>query len=66
MIIDLIEAEYRSLLQIMPAAEAEAELKVKVVIATSKIPRSTFYDWLRRIGCGFEDLKTEALRRTGN
>lgn len=65
-ILDLIEVMYKSLRRTMPAAEAEAELKVKGVIATSKISKSTFYDWLRRIGCGFEDLKTEALRRAGN
>jgi hypothetical protein len=47
----------------MPTAEAEAQVTVGVVIAKSGIRKSTFYDWLGRIDCVFEDLKTEALWR---
>lgn len=65
-VLDVIEAEYRRLRQLMPAAKAEFEVKEAFVIAKSKIKRSTYFNWLRRIRCEFEDLKTEAIRRTEN
>jgi hypothetical protein len=65
-VIDLIETEYRDRLQRMPAAAAEADLTVGKVIIRSGIRKSTFYNWLRRIDCKFEDLKTEALWRAEN
>ena len=65
-VLDVIEAEYRRLRQLMPAAKAEFEVKEAVVIAKSKIKRSTYFNWLRRIKCEFEDLKTEVIRRAEN
>jgi hypothetical protein len=65
-VIDLIETEYRDRLQRMPAAAAEADLTVGKVIIRSGIRQSTFYNWLRRIDCKFEDLKTKALWRAEN
>lgn len=61
-VLDLIKDEYRDRLQRMPAAEAEAAVKVGVVIARSRMSKDAFYNWLRRIRCEFEDLKAEALK----
>lgn len=66
LIADVIMSEYKSLRRDMPAAEAESRITRAVVLAAAKIPKSTFFDWLVRIGSCFEDLKAEALRRLEN
>lgn len=56
-------AAYKKFLKNFPPAEAESKLKGVVVIARIGKPARTFYSWLNRLGCTFEELKTEALRR---
>jgi hypothetical protein len=65
-ILDVITTVYRNLRKRLPAAEAETKLTVTAVIAKSGIPKSTLYDWFRRVGYDFEDLKTTVLKRVGD
>jgi hypothetical protein len=55
-------AAYKKLRKQFPPAEAESKLKGVVVIARLGIHARTFYNWLNRLRCTFEELKTEALK----
>ncbi len=62
MILSAITGQYEMLRQRFPPAEAESQLKKKVVYKGLDVSKNTFDNWLERIGCSFEELKTETMK----
>lgn len=65
-ILEAITAEYKKLRKQFPPAEAESRLTATVVIARIDKSSRTFYNWLNRLKCNFEKLKTAALKCAGD
>lgn len=65
-ILEAIMSEYKKQRKQFPPAEAESKLTATVVIARLGKPRRTFYSWLKRLGCNFEELKTDAIKCAGD
>jgi hypothetical protein len=61
-----ITAEYKKFCRKWSPTEAEFQVKAIVVIKRLGASRSTFYNWLKLLGCNFSDLKTEALECAEN
>jgi hypothetical protein len=65
-ILSAITVEYEKFLQESPPAEEEFNVDISVVCENIGKSESTIYNWLRRIECSFDDLKTEAIKSAKN
>lgn len=65
-ILRAITTEYKRLCRKSAPAEAESKVNINVVAARLKTDRKTFYNWRRRAGLSFDDLKTKAIKRVRN
>lgn len=61
-----ITAEYKKFRRTLSPTEAEFQVKAIVVINRLGASRSTFYSWLKQLGCDFNELKTEAIECAEN